>query len=73
MQKLRDEGIGTQVHFIPVYEQPYYRRRYGRQSLPGAEAYYARALSLPLFPAMSEADVERVVGGLRQILEGGAP
>lgn len=65
MQRLRDEGIGTQVHYIPVYEQPYYRRRYGRQSLPGAEAYYARALSLPLFPAMSEADVERVVGALR--------
>ena len=64
MERLRAEGIGTQVHYIPVHEQPYYRGRYGRLELPGADAYYARALSLPLFPAMSDEDVDRVVGAL---------
>ena len=39
MRRLRDRGIGTQVHYIPVHMQPYYRERYGATALPGAEAY----------------------------------
>ena len=62
--RLRDTGIGTQVHYIPVHWQPYYRERNGAQSLPGAEAYYRRTLSLPLYPAMTDADVDRVVEAL---------
>lgn len=61
MEALRSRGIGTQVHYIPVHLQPYYRKRYGAISLPGAEAYYRQALSLPLFPAMRDEDVTRVV------------
>ena len=68
MDSLRAEGIGTQVHYIPVHQQPYYRRRYGSRTLPGADGYYARALSLPLFPAMSDGDVDRVVGALDRAL-----
>jgi dTDP-4-amino-4,6-dideoxygalactose transaminase len=60
MAALRARGIGTQVHYIPVHRQPYYRRRYGDLHLPGADAYYARCLSLPLFPAMADDDVDRV-------------
>ena len=58
------DGIGTQVHYIPVHRQPYYLERYGALSLPGADAYYAGALSLPLFAAMTEDDAERVAGAL---------
>ena len=61
MRRLHDAGIGTQVHYIPVHMQPYYRRRYGPLELPGARAYYDRCLTLPLFPAMADTDVERVV------------
>lgn len=64
MQELRALGIGTQVHYLPVHRQPYYQRRYGEVVLPGADAYYRRCLSLPLFPDMTEADVSRVVNGL---------
>ena len=64
MNRLRAHAIGTQVHYIPVHLQPYYRRRYGTLRLPGAEAYYARCLSLPLFPAMADGDVDRVVDEL---------
>jgi UDP-4-amino-4,6-dideoxy-N-acetyl-beta-L-altrosamine transaminase len=71
MNTLREEGIGTQVHYIPVHLQPYYRRRYGNLSLPGADAYYAQTLSLPLFPTMVEADVDRVVQALSRCLGGG--
>ena len=64
MNALRARGIGTQVHYIPVHRQPYYRARYGEPSLPGAESYYARCLSLPLFPAMADADAGRVARAL---------
>jgi dTDP-4-amino-4,6-dideoxygalactose transaminase len=69
MSRLRADGIGTQVHYIPVHHQPYYRRRYGNIDLPGADAYYARCLSLPLFPSMTDGDVDRVVAALARALK----
>ena len=51
-----------------MHRQPYYRDRYGDLSLPGAEAWYARCLSLPLYPGMADGDVEKVVGALRDVL-----
>jgi len=71
MNALKAQGIGSQVHYIPLYQQPYYRQRYGRQKLPGAEAYYARCLSLPLFPDMGQDDVVRVSSALKEIVAGG--
>ncbi len=68
MEGLRAHGIGSQVHYIPVHQQPYYRARYGDIALPGADAYYARCLSLPLFPGMSDADPDRVVDALSVVL-----
>jgi len=68
MRKLLKQDIGTQVHYLPVHRQPYYRSRYGQLSLIGADAYYSSCLSLPLFPAMSEGDVGRVVTSLSGIL-----
>jgi dTDP-4-amino-4,6-dideoxygalactose transaminase len=68
MRELVRKGIGTQVHYIPLYRQPYLRARYGETSLPGAEAYYARCLALPLFPAMAEAHVDQVVLALAEAL-----
>jgi len=68
MNRLRAEGIGTQVHYLPVHRQPYYRDRYGAQDFPGADRYYERALSLPLYPAMADTDVERVAGALSGIV-----
>jgi UDP-4-amino-4,6-dideoxy-N-acetyl-beta-L-altrosamine transaminase len=61
-------GIGTQVHYIPVYRQPHFVRLYGPQFLPGAEAYYATSLTLPLFPAMNDIDVDRTVLELTRAL-----
>ena len=59
-EALRSRGIGTQVHYIPVHRQPYWAERSKNPSLPGADAWYENTLSLPLFPAMDEADVDRV-------------
>ncbi|MYE01254.1 MAG: UDP-4-amino-4,6-dideoxy-N-acetyl-beta-L-altrosamine transaminase [Alphaproteobacteria bacterium] len=72
MEVLRADGIGSQVHYIPVHLQPYYRQRCGAQDLPGAMRYFERCLSLPLFPGMADGDVDRVVRALsRAIRDGG--
>jgi UDP-4-amino-4,6-dideoxy-N-acetyl-beta-L-altrosamine transaminase len=71
VEALKTRGIGSQVHYIPVHRQPYYVDRYGPLRLPGAEAWYARCLSLPLYPAMDETDVDRVVGALSAAVRSG--
>ncbi len=68
MRALKGRGIGTQVHYIPVHRQPYYQKRYGTQHLAGADSYYEKTLTLPLFAGMEEADVERVVEELRRLI-----
>lgn len=68
MTALRERGIGTQVHYIPVHTQPYYAARYGAPDLPGAQHYYERTLSLPLYPSLADGDVERVAATLKEIL-----
>ncbi|MDG2521116.1 UDP-4-amino-4,6-dideoxy-N-acetyl-beta-L-altrosamine transaminase [Caulobacter segnis] len=67
--RLAEQGIGSQVHYIPVHNQPYYRQRYGALDLPGAQAWYDRCLTLPLFPGMADADVDRVVEALKAALD----
>jgi UDP-4-amino-4,6-dideoxy-N-acetyl-beta-L-altrosamine transaminase len=67
MKDLKAAGIGTMVHYIPVNRQPYYRQRYGETRLPGADAYYERVLSIPLYPTMQDADVDRVVDALQAL------
>ncbi len=58
MNDLKDAGIGTQVHYIPVYRHPYYRGLYPNHPvLPGAEHYYEQVLSLPLFVGMTDENV----------------
>ncbi len=59
---LRAEGLGVQVHYLPVYRHPFYEDLGYRAGLcPVAEDFYARAISLPIFPAMTDADVDRVI------------
>ena len=64
---LRAEGIGVNVHYIPVHEHPFYRERYPGLSLPVAEAAYRRLLTLPLHAGMTEADVDDVVAALDKV------
>jgi UDP-4-amino-4,6-dideoxy-N-acetyl-beta-L-altrosamine transaminase len=68
MRRLAEAGIGSQVHYFPVYRQPYYAARYSTPELAGAERYYAHALSLPFFASMTREDPVRVVRSLTQIL-----
>ena len=68
MSRCSQMGIGTQVHYIPVHRQPYYHDRYGEQKLSGADSFYERCLSLPLFFGMTSNDVRRVVNSIEEIL-----
>jgi dTDP-4-amino-4,6-dideoxygalactose transaminase len=67
---LRDAGIGVQVHYIPIYRLGYYRDTLGyeQDECPVAEEYYAGAISLPIFPALTDAELDRVVAELREAL-----
>ncbi len=67
---LRERGIGCQVHYLPVHLHPYYRDLgHGPGLCPVAEEHSRRTLSLPLWPAMEDRDVDRVVRQLRRVLD----
>jgi UDP-4-amino-4,6-dideoxy-N-acetyl-beta-L-altrosamine transaminase len=66
---LRQQDIGVNLHYIPVHLQPYFARMgFGSGDYPAAERYYAEAISLPMFPALTDEDHGRVVDALRRSL-----
>lgn len=67
--KLRREGIGVQVHYIPVHLQPFYRERFGYKEgdYPKAENYYDSTITLPIYPAMRPSEVKRVAEVIKKI------
>ena len=67
---LRAEGIGVNVHYIPVYWHPYYQRLgYAKGLCPVAEALYERLITLPLFPAMTDGDVDDVLAAVGKVID----
>jgi perosamine synthetase len=66
---LRAENIGVNVHYIPVHYHPYYRDRFGdkRGQFPVAEDAYERLISVPLFHAMSDADMQDVIHAMKRV------
>ena len=69
-EALREAGLGVQVHYIPVYRLPYYRDVLGvpQDACPHAEDYYWGAISIPMYPSLTDADVHRVVDDLQRAL-----
>jgi len=69
-QALRAENIGVNVHYIPVHLHPYYRDRFGYKGgeYPVAEDAYQRLISLPMFHAMTDADVADVIAAVRKVI-----
>jgi dTDP-4-amino-4,6-dideoxygalactose transaminase len=68
--ELRKRGIGTAVHYFPVHYHPYYREQFGfrPEDYPVVGTEFARLISLPLFPGMQDADVDRVVEAIEAIV-----
>jgi dTDP-4-amino-4,6-dideoxygalactose transaminase len=71
MIELKASGIQTQVHYIPVHTQPFYQKIYHTRwgDFPNAESYYQQCLSIPLYPAMTDQDVDRVIEKIKAITE----
>lgn len=69
MEKLKEHGIGTGLHFRAAHTQKYYREKYPELSLPNTEWNSASLMTLPLFPDMQDSDVDRVVQAISDILE----
>lgn len=69
-EALIQENIGVNVHYIPVYYHPYYRGLgYSGRICPRAERLYERILTLPLFPAMTDQDVEDVIQSVHKVIQ----
>lgn len=69
VEALHAVGIGVQVHYLPIYRHPYYRRiGYAGCSCPNAERYYSRCLSLPLYPGLSVAQQQRTIDAVLHIV-----
>ena len=67
---LRAAGIGVNLHYIPVHTQPFWQARgFAAGQFPAAEAYYAEAISIPLYAGLGDADQDRVVEALAEALE----
>lgn len=69
-EALRAENIGVNVHYIPVYYHPYYKKLgYKKGLCPASEAIYDGIISLPMFPKMSDEDIDSVISGVLKVLE----
>ena len=73
IEQLQAEGVSTQIHYIPLHTQPYYRQ-FGFQSgdFPEAEKYYRKCLTLPIYVELSEQEQDKIVMLLEQVLGAGA-
>ncbi len=69
-KELQEQGLGVQVHYIPLHLQPFYREKFGYKigDFPIAEKYYERALTLPLFPKMNDKEIERVIKTVKKVI-----
>jgi UDP-4-amino-4,6-dideoxy-N-acetyl-beta-L-altrosamine transaminase len=69
MAQLREKGVLTQVHYIPVHTQPFYKKTFGtcEGQNPVAEAYYQHAMSLPLYQGMTDEDINQVIDAVRDL------
>jgi UDP-4-amino-4,6-dideoxy-N-acetyl-beta-L-altrosamine transaminase len=70
IKRLKEGGVGTQVHYIPVHTQPFYRKHFGTNwgDYPCAEGYYHKCLSIPLFPSMRRADIQSVIINIKEVI-----
>jgi UDP-4-amino-4,6-dideoxy-N-acetyl-beta-L-altrosamine transaminase len=67
-EALRNRGIGVNLHYIPIYRQPYFRKMgFKAREFPQAEKYYAEAISLPMYPGLSAASQDRVIEILTEL------
>lgn len=67
---LKAEGLGVNVHYMPIHLHPYYKNNSGTEEglCPVAENVYKRIITLPIFPTMTEGDIEDVIGIVKKVV-----
>jgi len=64
--RLRSEGIFVNVHYIPIYKQPYYSKKFNPNQFPNSEKYYSQAISIPIYPNLNDHDILKVVNTINK-------
>jgi perosamine synthetase len=74
IEALKERGVGTSVHFIPLHLHPYYRNTFGYapDDFANATEAYQRIISLPIYPRMTESDIGHVIEAVRDVAQGGS-
>lgn len=69
-ESLQKQGIGCQVHYMPLHLHPFYQKKFGykKGDFPVSEEYYEQAISIPLFPKMTDGDVKKVIKAIKNAL-----
>ena len=69
-ENLRKKGIGVQIHYIPVYLQPYYAKlKYRKGLCPNAERFYKSEISIPMFPSLKPKEIKYVINSVMKVLK----
>ena len=68
MQKLYKKGIITQIHYIPIYKHPFYRK-ICKGKFSGAKLYFANCLSLPIYPDLKIVELKKIINNIKIILQ----
>ena len=67
-ERLRKSGINVNLHYIPIYRHPYYEKiGFNNNDYPNSESYYSEAISIPIFPAMTEDQQNYVINTIKEI------
>jgi dTDP-4-amino-4,6-dideoxygalactose transaminase len=68
---LQKQGIGAQVHYMPLHLHPFYKKEFGykKGDFPAAEKYYERAITLPLFPKMADKNILHIIKSVKKLLD----
>lgn len=59
-EKLRNSGVYVNIHYIPIYKHPYYKNYFDEENFPNSNAYYSEAISIPIFPGLTEKDISLI-------------
>ena len=65
-EKLRNEGIYVNIHYIPIYRQPYYSKHFNHNDFPNSEKYYSEAISLPIFPTLTKKQINHIYNVIKE-------
>jgi len=66
---LRENKILTQIHYIPIHQMPFYKEKYGKQTLKSAEKYYENCISLPIYPSLDNHEQDYIIDSIKSFYE----